>query len=114
MTLQTRPTPAQHDGRSFADYQSDPVGFGEDVLGERFTDDVKSVLNSVRDNIVTIARSANAVGKTHGAARAAVWFYKVYPDAQVYTGAAPPLSNLERLLWGEIGSLIEKHPAVFA
>lgn len=114
MTLQARPTPAQYDGRDFANYQNDPVGFGRDVLGEFFTPDVIKVLESVRDNRVTIARSANAVGKTHGAARAATWFYKVYDDSQVYTAAAQPLSNLERLLWGEIGSLTENHPGLFA
>ena len=50
-------------------YRDDPVGFGEEVLGDDYTEDVKEVMLSVRDNIVTIAKSANAVGKTHGAAR---------------------------------------------
>jgi len=82
-------------------------------LGESYTDEVKALMESVRDNPVTIGKSANAVGKTHGAARVAVWFYKAFPDAQVYTGAAPPEGNLKRLLWGEIGSLTEKHPDLF-
>ena len=97
----------------FAEYQNDPVGFGERVLGETYTDDVKRMMKSVRDNPVTIAKSANATGKTHGAARVAVWFFKAFPDAQVYTAAAPPESNLKKLLWGEIGSLVEKHPDLF-
>ncbi|MBW2065014.1 MAG: hypothetical protein JRJ03_08780 [Deltaproteobacteria bacterium] len=67
----------------------------------------------MRDNPITIARSANAVGKTHGAARAAVWFWKCFPDSQVYTAAAPPESNLRKLLWGEIGSIVQKHPELF-
>ncbi len=50
---------------------------------------------------------------THGAARIAVWWYKSHKGAQVYTAAAPPLENLEKLLWGEIYSLTSKHPAVF-
>jgi hypothetical protein len=97
----------------FTEYQADPVGFGEQVLGESFTDQVKKLMESVRDHPVTIAKSANATGKTHGAARTAIWFYKVFPDAQVYTAAAPPESNLKKLLWGEIGSLVEKHPELF-
>jgi len=97
----------------FTKYQKDPVGFGEQVLGEAYTDDVKSMMESVRDNPVTIAKSANATGKTHGAARVAVWFYKVFADSQVYTAAAPPEANLKKLLWGEIGGLVEKHPALF-
>lgn len=70
-------------------------------------------MESVRDNPITIAKSANATGKTHGAARVAVWWYKCFPGSQVYTAAAPPESNLKKLLWGEIGSIIEKHPEVF-
>jgi hypothetical protein len=94
-------------------YQEDPVGFGEEVLGETYTDEVKAMMESVRDHPITIAKSSNAVGKTHGAARVAVWWYKVFPDSQVYTGAAPPESNLKKLLWGEIGSITEKHPELF-
>lgn len=97
----------------FKQYQADPVGFGEQVLGESFTEDVKTMMLSVRDNIVTVAKSANATGKTHGAARVAVWFYKAFGNCQVYTAAAPPESNLRNLLWGEIGGITEKHPALF-
>jgi len=68
---------------------------------------------SVRDNPSTIGRSANAVGKTHAAARISVWWYLCFPDSQVFTGAAPPESNLKKLLWGEIGAIVEKHPHLF-
>lgn len=89
------------------------MGFGEKVLGESFTDEVRALMESVRDNPITIAKSANATGKTHGAARVATWFYKSFPGAQVYTAAAPPESNLKRLLWGEINTIFEKHPELF-
>lgn len=95
-------------------YQDDPVAFCADVLGEFFTDDVKAIMESVRDYPVTIAVSANAVGKTFGGARIAVWFYKAFPDCQVYTAAAPPLENLKNLLWGQIGSIVVRHPELFA
>lgn len=97
----------------FTQYQQDPVTFATEVLQEEFTDDIVQVMESVRDNPVTIARSANGVGKTHAAARVAVWFYKSFPQAQVYTTAAPPLSNLKRLLWGEIYSLATTHRSMF-
>ena len=97
-----------------AKYQKDPVGFCEEVLGETLTSDVKTMMESVRDNIITIARSANATGKTHGAARVATWFYKAFHQSQVYTAAAPPEGNLRRLLWGEIGRITEDHPLIFA
>lgn len=101
------------DTEDFSPYHNDPVAFGEQVLGETYTDEVKTLMESVRDHPVTIAKSSNAVGKTHGAARIAVWWYKVFADCQVYTGAAPPESNLKKLLWGEIGSIVEKHPKLF-
>jgi hypothetical protein len=60
--------------RELSDYALDPVAFGEEVLKEHYTEDVQEVMESVRDNPITIARSANAVGKSHGAARIAAWF----------------------------------------
>jgi len=97
----------------FAAFQSDPVGFGKDALGESYTPDVQEVMSSVCNYPVTIARSGNALGKTHCAARLAVWFYKCFPGAQVYTTAAPPEANLRRLLWGEIAKLTVSHADLF-
>lgn len=97
----------------FTQYQDDPIGFGEQVLKETYTDEVKAIMESVRDNPITLAKSANAQGKTHAAARIGVWWYKSFLHSQVYTAAAPPEANLRRLLWGELGSLIEKHPDLF-
>jgi hypothetical protein len=97
----------------FTQYQDDPVGFGEDILGETYTDDVKRMMESVRDYEITVAMSANSTGKTHGAGRIAIWFYLCFPDSQVYTAAAPPEDNLRRLLWGEIGDITHKHQDTF-
>ncbi|MRS03208.1 hypothetical protein EG832_08300, partial [bacterium] len=94
-------------------YKNDPVAFGQDVLGETFTEEVQALMRSVHDYPITLARSANATGKTHGAARVAVWFNRCFPDSQVYVAAAPPESNLKKLLWGEISSIAEKHPKLF-
>ena len=96
-----------------ADYRDDPVRFGEEVLHEHYTDPIKEVMRSVRDNPVTIAVSANGTGKSHSAARLALWFYLCYRDAQVYTTAAPPERNLRKILWGEIGSLTRKRLDLF-
>jgi hypothetical protein len=100
-------------GNDLEAYQQDPVGFGEKVLGETYTEEICRLMESVRDHPITIAKSANAVGKTHGAARVAIWFYRCFPSSQVYTAAAPPESNLKKLLWGEIGAICEKHPKLF-
>jgi len=94
-------------------YKDDPVKFGMEVLGDKYSNDIKDLMNSVRDNDVTIGRSSNNVGKTHCAARIAIWFFLCFDDAQVYTTAASPYSNLERILWGEINAITQKHPELF-
>lgn len=97
----------------YLEYQDDPIGFCEEVLGETLTDDLKKMLESVRDHEVTIAISSNGTGKTFVAARAAVWFYVCHENTEVYTAAAPPFENLKNLLWGEIGEVIRAHPELF-
>jgi len=99
--------------QDFSKYRDDPVGFVRDVLGETVTDDMAAMLESVRDNQITIARSANAVGKTHTAARAALWFFLAHERPQVITCAAPPYENLSRLLWGQISAVCGQHPDLF-
>ena len=103
----------QGNKQDFTLYQNNPVGFAVDVLGESLTNDVKLMMESVRDHQITVAKSANATGKTHAAARVAVWWHRVFYDSQVYTAAAPPENNLKKLLWGEIGGIVEKHPSLF-
>ena len=98
----------------YTKYQQDPAGFCREVLREELTDDVVRMMESVRDNMITVAISANATGKTHGAARVATWFYKAHQECKVFTAAAPPLDNLKNLLWGEIGSIAHRNPALFA
>jgi hypothetical protein len=97
----------------YEEYQGDPVGFAEIILKETLTPDIKRMMESVRDNPVTICVTANGVGKTHGAARVALWWLLCFSESQCYTAAAPPESNLRRLLWGEIGSVIERHANIF-
>lgn len=99
--------------KRFVQYANDPVGFAREVLKDTFPGNVVKVMESVRDCPVTIARSANGVGKSYSAARIAVWYYLVYPDAQIYITAAPPLENLKSILWGQIMGIVEKNPHLF-
>lgn len=98
--------------QGFASYVNDPIGFCRTQLKANFTKPIQKVVESVRDNPVTIAVSANDVGKSFAAARIAIWFYKVFPDAQVYTTATPE-KNLMKILWGEIGTVVHNFPHVF-
>lgn len=97
----------------FEQYQDDPERFGREVLGEWYTEDVITLMESVRDNRATVARSANSTGKSHAAARIALWFLLCHPGAKVFTCAAPPESNLRNILWGELGYLFERHKDIF-
>lgn len=111
--LQQQQNQQATDYKIYTEYQDDPVGFCENVLGEKFAPDIENVMESVRDFVYTVARSANAVGKTHSAARIAIWFYKCFPGSQIYTTAASPFSNLQKLLWGEIGAVVRKNQSLF-
>lgn len=94
-------------------YQDDPVGFGQKISGDTYTDDVCRMMESVRDYPITIAKSSNSTGKSYSAARVACWFYKAFPDSKVYVAAAPPEENLRDILWGQIVSVIFGHRDVF-
>ena len=106
--LRAMPTPVD-----YSRYRSDPVGFARGKLGSGLWAGQERILKSVRDNEVTIVKSANAVGKTFVAADAGLWFLRCFEGAQVYMTAAPPLGNLRRLLWGEVEKKVLEHLGVF-
>jgi hypothetical protein len=106
--------PASQEPNPFEHYQGDPIGFCKNIFGVEFTEEVEDMLTAAQERPSVLAKSANGTGKTFAAACFVLYWFLVYDDAQVYTTAAPPVENLQLLLWGEIGSLIEKHPHVFA
>ncbi len=112
--LRQMPTSPQKSKRDFSRYHRAPAAFIEEALGCTLTRGQREVAQSVRDYPVTIVQSANAVGKTHVAGALAVWFLRSFEGSKVVTGAAPPLENLERLLWGEIGARVRGNPEIFA
>ena len=98
---------------SYGSYAQRPVDFIQNVLNVPLTPDIQRVAQSVLDNPVTIARSGNSTGKSHGAAHIAIWFLEAFQGAQVYTAAAPPENNLKIMLWGKIGEIVMRHPDMF-
>lgn len=97
----------------YSQYHADPIGFGNKVLGQKYTSDVENLMRSVVENPITVAKSANATGKSHSAAALAVWFYTVFPTAKVFVTSAPPLENLQNILWGEIMTLVNRRRKLF-
>jgi len=57
--------------------------------------------------------SANAVGKTHCAARVALWWLRCHLGAEVYLASAPPEDNLRNILWGEVGNALTRCDPAF-
>jgi len=105
-------TPRRSNIRDFSEYIKDPVGFGEKVLGDVYTDEVKAMMRSVCENDVTIAISANATGKSFAAGRIAWWYKAVHGnDCQVYAVASPE-RNLRDILWAQISNIAEMRPDV--
>lgn len=96
-----------------AEYSRDPVKFGNEVLRHHYYSDVEQLMRSIVVNPITIAKSANAVGKTYCAADIALWWFLSYDDAEVYATAAPPLENLKNLLWGELLFSVRSNPDLF-
>lgn len=96
----------------YADYQADPVGFAKDIMHINVTDDIAEMLRSVRDNRITVVRSATGTGKSHGGGVAASWFFNAFgPECRVYT-VANPYEN-QKILWGEISGMVSKNPDLF-
>jgi phage terminase large subunit len=102
MLERLREMPSRNPAKEFEAYQARPVGFIQERLGCTLTGPQKRVCEAVRDYTVTVVQSANAVGKTHAASGVALWFLRAFPQSKVIATAAPPLENLERLLWGEV------------
>ena len=98
----------------FAMYAGRPLDFAHEVLGvKQLSSDQIEMIESVRDNGVTIAMSATAVGKTFLLAILALYFYKCYREVEIYAAAAPPSDNLRILLWGEISRFVNQRPELF-
>jgi len=100
-------------GYDLSAYRDDPCGFATDILGVDLTPAQQELLEAVRDFEIVQVKSATGVGKTFVLAVLAVWIYKCFDKAQVYTAAAPPESNLRGLLWGEIYTLTGNHEKLF-
>lgn len=100
-------------GGDFAKYRHDPVGFMQDVLKLTLTEQQKRFCEAVRDHQTVVGQSANAVGKSFIVAAICVWIYKCFDGVQVFTLAAPPESNLRKIVWAHLNAAFERHAEIF-
>jgi hypothetical protein len=70
-------------------------------------------MQSVVDYEVTVAQSCNAYGKSFAASRIALWWLFSLPNSQVFITAAPPETNIRRILWAHILSIYNIHKDLF-
>ena len=101
-------------GTDYSQYQDDPVCFCKEVLGDKhITSDCAALMEAVVNNRIVHGKSGNSVGKSWSVARICLWFFLTRPRSQVYLSAAPPLNNLESILFGSIWSIVDSHPNIF-
>jgi phage terminase large subunit len=82
-------------------FQEEPVDFIELAFSDALTDYQQAIATSVRDNTYTAVRSCHGAGKSHIAARIALWFLYSHPDSKVVT-TAPTWRQVEDILWREL------------
>lgn len=86
---------------------NDPVRFGEEVIGSKYYDYQKNVLNALAKYDRVVWRAAHGVGKSYTAADAALWWLFTRPESVVVTTASV-WRQVEKILWAEIRSKAKK------
>lgn len=94
-------------------YAGKPLDFLSQELGAKFPPKIEEVILSVENIPITVAKSSNGYGKTFAAAHIAAYWLCCHPDSQVWTTMPQPEDNLKKLLWGEIGLIVNNHPELF-
>lgn len=90
------------ESRTVAKASRNPDFFFRQILGiESFTPDQQIVAASVRDHRRTLVTAGHGVGKTHLAARIALWFLTTFYNSKVIT-TAPTGRQVKNLLWKEL------------
>ena len=85
-------------------FQTDPVGFVREQIGEEPWSLQRRILESVRDNRHTAVQSAHEIGKSWTAARAVCWWLSVWPPGEAFAvTTAPTFGQVRAILWREIG-----------
>jgi len=96
-------------GTPYGLWADDPVGFIRDVLGETTWSKQREVLLSLITHERTAVPSAHGVGKTHIAARAALWRALVFPvGTSVTVTTATRFRQVQRQLWPHIRQIVDR------
>src|ERR671913_250108 len=88
-------------------WRLNPETFCNNVLKMTLWDKQRDILESVRDNPITMVPSCNAAGKTEIAAACIVWWLMTRESKVVTT--APTWRQVKSVLWNRVHSLITPH-----
>ena len=88
-------------------WRNNPTGFSNQFFGSRLWSKQEEVMYAIKDHAKVAVRSGNTVGKSRVAAEIALWFLISYYPSKVIT-TAPTMTQIEEILWKEIGSLYHK------
>ncbi|MEV7512022.1 hypothetical protein AB0O57_29110 [Streptomyces sp. NPDC091201] len=96
-------------GSLYGLWRDTPSGFVEDVLGESMWSAQRAVLDGLVDHKRVAVPAGFGVGKTHLAARAAVWFVNVYPvGTALCITTATRFRQVQRQLWPHIRKVVPR------
>ncbi|MFH8465998.1 hypothetical protein [Streptomyces sp. NPDC017991] len=96
-------------GSLYGLWRDSPSGFVEDVLGESLWSKQRAVLDALVDHKRVAVPAGFGVGKTHLAARAAVWFTNVYPvGTALAITTATRFRQVQRQLWPHIRKVVPR------
>ena len=97
----------------WARFQSDPVGFVQEGLGETLWSKQIEILQSIRDNKRTAVPACHAPGKSHLAARAVAWWICAHePHTTMVVTTATTFRQVRNILWREVRRLAARHNMV--
>ncbi|MGW0033011.1 hypothetical protein ACWDXD_24740 [Streptomyces sp. NPDC003314] len=96
-------------GSMYGLWRDTPSGFVEDVLGESIWSKQRDVLDAIVTHKRVAVPAGFGVGKTHLAARAAVWFVNVYPvGTALCITTATRFRQVQRQLWPHIRKVVPR------
>jgi hypothetical protein len=106
--LQMRRSPERiRQALKMRDIMSDPFLFTKVFFDHRLWPKQVEILRSVIDNPLTAVKACHASGKTFTAAVAVLYYLVRYRQAVVIT-TAPTWTQVEKVMWGEIRSLVQR------
>lgn len=94
----------------WARWETDPVGFIEDGLGETLWSKQKEILQSLVENKRTVIPACHAPGKSHLAARAVAWWMSVHPPGTaIAITTASTFKQVRNIMWAQIRKVHMQH-----